>query len=132
MTPEALVDTLRDAGIRLTVTGDRLHVEAPRGRYTPDLRARLIEHKATLLPWVAMRDRLRGVARTIGVPDRIVTELPASELRACVDQLPLWDGQTDEQGNPLARRVLEFYLRGLAEPRPPESTPTSHAGAHHD
>jgi hypothetical protein len=114
MTAEALIDTLHAAGIHLTVNGDRLHVEAPAGRYNPDLRARLLEHKADLVKLIAMHDRLLGIARTIGVPAAIVERLPASDLRACLDQLPLWEGQHNEQGEPLQDRVLVFYLRALA------------------
>jgi len=107
MTGETFLDEVSRAGIKLTANGDRLHFVAPESVST-HWRARLIEHKGEILPLVAMRDRLRTLARTIGVPDEIVTSLPASELRACIDQLPLWDG--DE----LRRRVLVFYLRGLA------------------
>lgn len=118
MTAETLIDTLHEAGIRLAVNGDRLHVEAPPGRYNADLRARLIEHKPDVLKLVAMRNRLLGIARTIGVPADIVNGLPASELRACIDQLPLWAGQFDEQGQPLQARVLVFYLRALTGMEP--------------
>lgn len=118
MTAETLIDTLREAGIRLTANGDRLHVEAPPGTVTPELRGRLIEHKADVMGLVAMRDRLHAIAKDVGVPDRIVDSLPASELRACIDQLPLWEGQHDERGEPLQARVLVFYLRALADMEP--------------
>ncbi|MGH8146475.1 MAG: hypothetical protein ACREPY_09085 [Rhodanobacteraceae bacterium] len=115
MTAETLVDSLHAAGIQLAVNGDRLHVEAPPGRYNADLRASLIEHKADVVTLIAMRDRLLAIAQTIGVPATIVNRLPASELRACIDQLPLWEGQRDEHGEPLQARVLVFYLRALAD-----------------
>jgi len=118
MSAEALVDTLHAAGIQLAVNGDRLHVEAPAGQYTTDLRARLIEHKADVVKLIAMRDRLLGTAQTVGVPAAIVDFLPASELRACIAQLPLWEGQRDELGEPLQARVLVFYLRALAGMEP--------------
>lgn len=114
MTAEALIDTLHATGIRLAVNGDRLHVEAPPGRYNADLREHLLEHKADVVKLITMRDRLLSTARTIGVPAAIVDRLPASELRACIDQLPLWAGQCDEHGEPLQARVLVFYLRALA------------------
>ena len=107
MTVETFLDEVSRAGIKLTANGDRLHFVAPQSVST-HWRARLIEHKAEILPLVAMRDRLLTLARTIGVPDEIVTSLPASELRACIDQLPLWDGDD------LRARVLVFYLRGVA------------------
>jgi|SRR5690348_14683188 len=118
MTAEALVDTLHAAGIHLAVNGDRLHVEAPPGQYNAGLRARLIEHKNAVLELIVMRDRLLGITRAIGVPAAIVERLPSSELRACIDQLPLWEGQRDERGEPLQARVLVFYLRALADMEP--------------
>lgn len=123
MIAEDLLDTLRATGIRLTVNGDRLHVEAPAASYTPDLRARLIECKGAVLELIAMRDRLLRLARTVGVPAALVEALPASELRACIDQLPLWANQRDDRGDPLQIRVLMFYLRALAglEPTLPGS-----------
>lgn len=116
MTVETFLDEVSRAGIKLTANGDRLHFVAPESVST-HWRARLIEHKAEILPLVAMRDRLLALAQTIGVPDEIVTSLPASELQACIDQLPLWDG--DE----LRARVLVFYLRAIAgiEPALPGS-----------
>ncbi|HJP99542.1 MAG TPA: hypothetical protein VJ862_13350 [Rhodanobacteraceae bacterium] len=113
MTAETFLDEMARARIKLTADGDRLRFVAPESM-NAHWRARLIEHKAEILPLVAMRDRLLALARTVDVPDEIVTSLPASELRACIDQLPLWDG--DE----LRTRVPVFYLRGLAglEPAP--------------
>lgn len=113
MTAETLIDTLRADGIQLAVNGDRLHVEAPTGRYNADLRTRLLEHKADVVKLITMRDRLHAIALTIGVPAAVVDHLPAAELRACIDQLPLWEGQCDEQGESLQARVLVFYLRTL-------------------
>lgn len=117
MSAAALASELQASGVKLTVRGKRLHVEAPTGTLTPEVRALLVEHKAALMPLLVMRDRLRDLARSVGVPDRIVVELPASELQACIDQLPFWDG--DE----LRTRVLVFYLRSLAgiEPTLPGS-----------
>jgi hypothetical protein len=45
----AVLQTLHDAGIRLTVDGDRLKYTAPAGALTPELRAALIEIKPTVL-----------------------------------------------------------------------------------
>lgn len=118
MNAAALIDSLNSAGVRLTIAGAKLRVVAPRGTYTAEMRARLVEHKAAVLPLVAMRDRLQDAARSIGVPGCIVDALPASELQACIDQLPLWEGRTDEQGDPLSAQVLLFYLRALAGQEP--------------
>jgi hypothetical protein len=45
----SILQTLHDAGIRLTVDGDRLKYTAPAGALTPELRAALIEIKPTVL-----------------------------------------------------------------------------------
>lgn len=108
MTAAALLTEVTAAGIRLTINGDRLHVEAPAGHLTPDLRARIVMHKRGIMELLAMRDGLLRLAREVGVPDRIVIELPAAELRACIEQLPMW---TDAK---LQHQVLTFYLRSLA------------------
>jgi len=49
MTAEAILDRLRSLGARVSLAGDKLHVEAPAGVLTPDLRQELIEHKAELV-----------------------------------------------------------------------------------
>jgi hypothetical protein len=49
MTPLELLVALRRRGIDLTVDGERLRVEAPRGALTPELRRTLAEHKPELI-----------------------------------------------------------------------------------
>lgn len=49
MTVDDLLDALRRRRVRLAADGDRLHVEAPSGALTPDLKAALTAHKAELL-----------------------------------------------------------------------------------
>ncbi|HWG11131.1 MAG TPA: hypothetical protein VN693_06495 [Rhodanobacteraceae bacterium] len=65
----------------------------------------------------ATRERLLILAREIGVPDRVVMELPQKELQATHDQLPFWPDAE------MQRHVLMFYLRSLAgiEPALPGS-----------
>lgn len=46
---DALLADLSAAGVILTAAGDKLRIEAPAGAITPELRARLAEHKAALL-----------------------------------------------------------------------------------
>jgi hypothetical protein len=50
--PELLA-AVRQAGIHLSADGHTLKFDAPRGALTPELRAALIEHKATLLAVLA-------------------------------------------------------------------------------
>ena len=45
----ALLDRLHAAGVQLTANGDKLHVSAPPGVLTPELRAELLANKPALL-----------------------------------------------------------------------------------
>jgi hypothetical protein len=49
MNAAALLADLHRRGIRLSVSGERLGVDAPKGIVTPNLRAALVEHKADLI-----------------------------------------------------------------------------------
>lgn len=49
MTAAALLAEVARSGVRLTVRGDRLHVEARAGAVSPAMRERLIEAKAELV-----------------------------------------------------------------------------------
>ena len=49
MSAAALLARLYNAGATVTVNGDKLHVDAPNGVLTPELRGELREHKAELL-----------------------------------------------------------------------------------
>ena len=53
MTTGELLTVAQQAGIVLQAHGNRLHVEAPHGRVTPDLRSALAQHKAELLTLLA-------------------------------------------------------------------------------
>jgi hypothetical protein len=60
VTVSDLVTASREAGIRLSVNGDRLVLEAAEGAVTPALRDELKMHKADLLPVLV---RLEGMRR---------------------------------------------------------------------
>ena len=49
LTVSALVDELARRNIQVSADGERLHLDGPAGSLTPELRERLIEHKAGLL-----------------------------------------------------------------------------------
>lgn len=49
-----LLAELRGRGVRLQANGDKLHVSAPNGVVTPQLRASLVEHKTELLAILAV------------------------------------------------------------------------------
>ena len=49
MTTYELIDDLRQHGVRLTIDGESLTVDAPKGILTGELQAALIEHKSIIL-----------------------------------------------------------------------------------
>jgi hypothetical protein len=110
----ALMRHCSDADIRLQVRGNCLHVEAPPGAVTPELRQRLADHKAELLALHAIRRRLMALAATLGIPRSVVDALPPEELEATAEQATRCESYLDGVGNPLAQSLLVFYLRELA------------------
>ena len=56
MNATTLLTDLIDRGIRLSVSGERLNIDAPKGAVTPDLRAALVEHKTSLLRLLNAQD----------------------------------------------------------------------------
>lgn len=110
-----LIRQCRDAGIRLQARGDRLHIEAPAGSITPELREALAKHKPAILALHAIRARLRSIAASLGIPREVVDRLPPEELEAAAVQASACDGCADANGDDLARSLLVFYLRSLAE-----------------
>lgn len=114
MSAVQLIHQCRDAGIRLQARGDRLHVEAPRGVVTPELRQQLAEHKADLLDQLGIRVRLLVLAKTLAIPRAVVDALTVEDLEATAEQVTLCDGHSDGHGDPLPHSLLVFYLRELA------------------
>jgi len=53
MTALELLNELQTRDIRLEHAGDKLHVNAPKGAVTPEIRSMLIEQKAALLALLA-------------------------------------------------------------------------------
>ena len=83
MTAATLIGRLHAAGVQLTANGDKLHISAPAGVLTPELRAELVEHKAALMaaltgPRVAITD---GCARTYYLPGKQPPPPPRLERR---------------------------------------------------
>jgi hypothetical protein len=115
MSAISLIRDCRAAGIRLQARGDRLHVEAPSGSVTPELRQALTDHKADLLALHAIRARLHTIATRLGIPRAVVEALPVEELEATTEQTTLCEGYMDGNGDPLTHSLLTFYLRGLAD-----------------
>lgn len=81
------IDLLRDlsaAGISVTAAGDRLHVVAPTGMLTADIRHTLTENKPALLEQLAAEDALRAhlheLAAGEGIPAAVVCALSGGTL----------------------------------------------------
>ncbi|TAM57202.1 MAG: hypothetical protein EPN49_15795 [Rhodanobacter sp.] len=115
MSAVELIHQCRAAGIRLKPKGDRLHVEAPIGTLTPELRQALTDHKLALLALHTTRARLRVLAASMGIPRAVVDDLPLEELEATAEQAALCEGHMDGNGDSLAHALLVFYLRALAD-----------------
>lgn len=111
----SLIRDCRAAGIQLQARGDRLHVEAPAGTLTAELRQQLAENKADILVLHAIRARLLELAKTLGIPRAVVDALPVEELEATAEQAALCERYMDGNEDPLAHALLLFYLHQLAE-----------------
>lgn len=88
-----LIRELNAAGIRLQVRGDRLHVDAPTGAVTPELRQRITSNKAELIDLAgrqATRTRLLELVDRLGIDPAHVHLLPLLDVLA-------FDGLGDEQ-----------------------------------
>lgn len=109
-----LIRQCKAAGIRLQARGDLLHVVAPTGSLTQELRLALSEHKGGVLALHAIRARLRTLATRMGIPFTLVDELSIEELEATAEQAALCEGYTDGNGDPYVNSLLMFYLRELA------------------
>lgn len=110
-----LIRHCQEVGITLQARGDRLHVEAPAGTLTPELREAIVTRKAEVLALHAIRARLRTIGASMGIPHTVVDELPLEELQATAAQTALAADHLDGNGDPLAQSLLTFYLRCLAD-----------------
>jgi hypothetical protein len=110
----SLIRDCRAAGIQLQARGDRLHIDAPAGALTAELRQRLADHKADILAMHAIRVQLQSIANNLGIPRAVVDQVPVEDLAATAEQAELCDGHTDGHGDPLAHALLLFYLKALA------------------
>jgi|GEM_PF-1255645 hypothetical protein len=117
MTAADVIREMEAVGIHLTVHGDRLLYRARPDVLTAEVMQTLRENKAELLSLITARDHLLSVARELGLPDKIVLDLPASELAATAEQ-STWYADAEVQ-----HKLLVFYLRSLAgiEPALPGS-----------
>jgi hypothetical protein len=98
----ALIADLSRAGVRLERRGDRLHVEAPKGIVTPELRLTLTQNKADLLAVLSdpLRSHLLDLAFAEGIDAELIQRLPADDVEACAG---------------LSADVLTAYVRALRD-----------------
>lgn len=92
MSAAPLLRELQAAGVTLSATGDRLHIEAPAGTVTPELRQRIADNKAGLLAELhpptddslaRLQSVLLALADSVGVERAMVERLTTDELAAC-------------------------------------------------
>jgi hypothetical protein len=83
MSAAALLRQLADIGVQITVSGERLHVEAKPGTLTPELRAMLVGRKDDLLAALTdPRSQLLQLAETHGIAPKLVRDLSAADLHS--------------------------------------------------
>jgi hypothetical protein len=91
MSAVAMIADLRRVGIHLSSNGDRLHIEAPKGKLTPELKRVLSERKPELLaalkndPIAPQRAALERIAAAEEIDQQLVRNLPDSEVEDCRD-----------------------------------------------
>jgi hypothetical protein len=59
MSAMEIVNEVRSLGAHIESRGDRLHIDAPAGKITPELKTRLIENKAEILKRLQLEASLR-------------------------------------------------------------------------
>ncbi|HET7269386.1 MAG TPA: hypothetical protein VFJ15_14910 [Oleiagrimonas sp.] len=84
MNAATLIQRLTDTGIHLSADGDRLHVEAPPGAITSELRDLLVNRKTELIEAMSgIRGHLLALAKSEGVDASLVYALPSGDVDAC-------------------------------------------------
>jgi hypothetical protein len=82
MTAAALLDELRTKRVQLTVDGERLGVDAPRGALTDALRQAIRQHKAALLTLLAQPAPANDTAATVPSAPQACPE-PLAPFSSC-------------------------------------------------
>ncbi len=101
MSAAILIRSMREQGIKLSANGDRLHVEAPKGTVTAEIRDLLMTRKPDILAELREpRAEIRLVAEREGESLAAVDGLEAVDVEDCA-------GRTTDE--------LRAYIRALAD-----------------
>ncbi len=115
MSAATLIRKLADTGIRLSVTGDRLHVEAKPGTVTAEVRALLTNRKSDLIAELSgIRGHLLVLADAEGIDAGLVHALPESELTTTAEQCATAERESPGRGREFARQYLRMLATGAA------------------
>ena len=117
MTGELVLQQLRERDIRLTASGDRVVVDAPRGVLTEQLRDTLRDRKAELLAILTAPDRwarqAAGLLASVADPDRRADLRELFEHRAAVCEHD--GGQSRADAERVAFGELQAAMRKAGE-----------------
>jgi hypothetical protein len=102
------------AGYRLSVESGRLEIKGSEDA-DPQLRERLLDLMAPIMPLFLMRDRLLALGHQMGVPRDLVMRIPPEWLRDLVGDYAEWEAREDEDGHPNGQRFLALYLLKVVE-----------------
>lgn len=72
MTSEALLAELEQLNVKISLAGDKLHVDAPAGVLTPELKQELAKHKPELMALLRPRNEILfpyPLPQTLGLGD---------------------------------------------------------------
>jgi hypothetical protein len=114
LTVDALLTLIEEVGISITVQGDQLLLDTPKGKLTPELRDTLISHKSALLA------RLTSPISLITLEGGLTLPLPAVLLALNLETRGLrmtLDADDQFQVEPL-RHLTAEDRRSIARWRP--------------
>lgn len=80
-TTTALVAELARAGVKLSLSDDKLRVAAPKGQLSPELRDRITRHKAELVEWLSRQRTDAELPTVVHDAEHLHTPFPPSDLQ---------------------------------------------------
>ncbi len=122
MTAVELLTELRERGIFIETSGNRLRIDAPRGAVTPELREALVEHKSQVIALIAITDtdiawRVKAMLPQIPdvgpIPFLVAREAVEPQKECCLscgDPLNFGDAYQCTPCSRAANQALEFAM----------------------